>query len=204
MIFFKDLVSRVDSAWLQEQVGEMSVRVTQAFEERGISTAELRRVFFSIVNPYDLIGDSARRTSLFDFLRQEEAKELCHTLGLSVEPSPFVSLSQLQMNRGSDKFEVCCAFLGLPAEDRATNAESPVSALVHASYGLFAHQRSAVQDVQNLLKKKPKRVVLHMPTGAGKTRMAMHVVCQHLITHPGTIVIWLANSEELCDQAADE
>jgi DNA repair protein RadD len=204
MIPFKDLISRVDSTWLQEQVGEMSVRVMQAFEERGVSTAELRRVFFSIVNPYDLLGDTARRTSLFDFLRQEEAQELCETLGLAAKPNPFAALGQLHMNRGSEKFEVSCSFLGLPPEERATKVESPAVAVAHASYGLFAHQRMAVQSVQELLQKKPKRVVLHMPTGAGKTRMAMHVVCQHLIAHPKTVVVWLANSEELCEQAAEE
>ena len=47
-------------------------------------------------------------------------------------------------------------------------------------------------------------MVLHMPTGSGKTRMAMHIVCRHLLQHTATAVIWLANSEELCEQAADE
>jgi DNA repair protein RadD len=204
MIRFNDLISRADSAWLQEQVGEMSVRVMQAFEERGVTAAELRRVFFSIVNPYDLIADSDRRRSLFDFLRREEAKELCRTLGLTDEPSPFASLAQLQITRASEKFQVCCSFLGLPQEQPVAKNESPASVLVHASYGLFAHQRMAVQSVQDLLRKKPRRVVLHMPTGAGKTRMAMHVVCEHLIAHPNSVVVWLANSEELCDQAATE
>lgn len=204
MIPFKDLISRVDSAWLQEQVGEMSVRVIQAFEERGVSIAELRRVFFTIVNPYDLVGDALRRASLFDFLRMEEAYELCETLGLRYQSSPYEALNLLQMNRGSEKFEVCCSFLGLPPEIKAVKNETPASSLINACYGLFAHQRLAVQGVQDQLQKSPKRVVLHMPTGAGKTRMAMHVVCQHLIANPNSIVVWLANSEELCEQAAEE
>ena len=74
MITYKDLISRVDSAWLQEQVGEMSVRVMQAFDERGVSTAELRRVFFSIVDPYDLLSDVTSRASLFEVLRPDEAQ----------------------------------------------------------------------------------------------------------------------------------
>jgi DNA repair protein RadD len=204
MITFKDLISRVDSAWLQEQVGEMAVRVMQAFEERGVTTTELRRVFFSIVNPYDLLSDVGRRGSLFEFLRKEEAQELCKTLGLSTSPDPFASLGHLQMYRTSEKFEVCCSFFGLPPEERLSKSETPVHTLIHANYGLFAHQRLAVQGVQELLYKSPRRVVLHMPTGAGKTRMAMHVVCQHLISNPNSVVVWLANSEELCEQAAEE
>jgi len=34
--------------------------------------------------------------------------------------------------------------------------------------------------------------------------MAMHVVCRHLSKHPQAVIIWLANSEELCEQAAEE
>lgn len=204
MIAFKDLISRVDSTWLQEQVGEMAVHVMQAFEVRGGSIGELRRVFFSIVNPYDLLSDVTRRASLFDFMRNEEATELCKTLGLDDAPSPFVSLSLLQMNRGSEKFGACCTFLGLPQENRIPKSETLASTRINVRYGLFEHQRLAVQGVQKFLQSKPKRVVLHMPTGAGKTRMAMHLVCQHLIAHPNTVVVWLANSEELCEQAAEE
>lgn len=204
MITYKDLISRVDSAWLQEQVGEMSVRVMQAFDERGVSTAELRRVFFSIVDPYDLLSDVTSRASLFEVLRPDEAQELCKKLGLGTQSAPFASLASLQVYRSSEKFEIICNFLGLQAEERLHRNEIPTTTLINANYSLFEHQRVAVQGVQELLHKTPKRVVLHMPTGAGKTRMAMHVVCQHLISNPNTVVVWLANSEELCEQAAEE
>ena len=193
MITYKDLISRVDSAWLQEQVGEMSVRVMQAFDERGVSTAELRRVFFSIVDPYDLLSDVISRASLFEVLRPDEAQELCKKLGLGTQSAPFASLASLQVYRSSEKFEIICNFLGLQAEERLHRNEIPTTTLINANYSLFEHQRVAVQGVQELLHKTPKRVVLHMPTGAGKTRMAMHVVCQHLISNPNTVVVWLAN-----------
>lgn len=204
MINFNDLISRVDSAWLQLQVGEMSVRVMQAFEDRGVSTAELRRIFFAIVSPYDLLSDSTKRNGLFDFLRLNEAKDLCDKLGLTCAQSPYEALSSLQINRGSEKYVICCSFLGLTPEARPAKLEYLSIDIVNASYGLFEHQRLAVKGIQNLLQTSAKRAVLHMPTGAGKTRMAMHVVCQHLIFNPKTVVVWLANSEELCEQAADE
>src|SRR3546814_12144488 len=43
-----------------------------------------------------------------------------------------------------------------------------------------------------------------MPTGAGKTRTAMHIVCEHLRRHGPTLVSWLAGSPELLEQAAEE
>jgi superfamily II DNA or RNA helicase len=43
-----------------------------------------------------------------------------------------------------------------------------------------------------------------MPTGSGKTRVAMSLICTHLRSLEPTLVIWLAHSEELCEQAAQE
>lgn len=47
-----------------------------------------------------------------------------------------------------------------------------------------------------------ERVLLHAPTGAGKTRMAMSVVSMHLRQNAPTMVLWLAPTKELVEQAA--
>jgi DNA repair protein RadD len=48
------------------------------------------------------------------------------------------------------------------------------------------------------------RFVIQMPTGSGKTRTAMEVIAQVLNKQPdGTVIVWLAHSEELCEQAYD-
>lgn len=44
------------------------------------------------------------------------------------------------------------------------------------------------------------RCIIQMPTGSGKTRTAMEIVCE-FINDTSNSVIWLANTEELCDQA---
>ena len=78
---------------------------------------------------------------------------------------------------------------------------------VPAQYPLFEHQIIACRKAANLLEHSPTpRVLLHMPTGAGKTRTAMNLIA-HFARHrlsKDDLVIWLAHSEELCDQAADE
>ncbi len=43
-----------------------------------------------------------------------------------------------------------------------------------------------------------------MPTGAGKTRTAMHVIARLLNDKEPLTVVWLAHSEELCEQAVEE
>ena len=42
-----------------------------------------------------------------------------------------------------------------------------------------------------------------MPTGSGKTRTCMNIISDYLRENKG-IVVWLANNEELCEQAFDE
>lgn len=44
------------------------------------------------------------------------------------------------------------------------------------------------------------RAILQMPTGSGKTRTAIEIVCDFINENKGD-VIWLANTEELCNQA---
>lgn len=86
------------------------------------------------------------------------------------------------------------------------------SNILQPNYPLHPYQRQVLHDLLALLiPASPTlygsgpRAIAHMPTGAGKTRLACHAAC-HLMNQPsseGKILIWLASSEELCDQAAD-
>ena len=87
------------------------------------------------------------------------------------------------------------------------------TALVEPAYGLHPFQRQVLKDLLNVLRSDPlniapesRRVVVHMPTGAGKTRLACHAACRLLSSSgsEGKIVVWLASTEELCAQAADD
>ena len=89
------------------------------------------------------------------------------------------------------------------------------SGLIQATYGLYPHQRGVAAGLLDYLdaarasgvSPADRRVVAHLPTGAGKTRVASHVVCHLLNSGPRDergLVIWLANAAELCEQACDE
>jgi superfamily II DNA or RNA helicase len=63
------------------------------------------------------------------------------------------------------------------------------------------YQSTIYFDCFNYLNVTPNsRCIIQMPTGSGKTRTAMEIVCEIINTHKKS-VIWLANTEELCDQA---
>ena len=77
---------------------------------------------------------------------------------------------------------------------------------VSPKYPLYPYQRQVLGDILRALASPERRVVAHLPTGAGKTRIATHTACR-LLNEKDTddsLVIWLASTEELCEQAADE
>ena len=77
---------------------------------------------------------------------------------------------------------------------------------VNPGYPLYPYQRQVLADIISALSSPERRVVAHLPTGAGKTRIASHAAC-HLLNKkdtPDSLLIWLSASEELCEQAADE
>ena len=87
------------------------------------------------------------------------------------------------------------------------------TARVEPAYGLHPYQRQVLDDLMGFLSPNPQdivpasqRAIVHMPTGAGKTRVACHAACSLLsgAQAEGKVVVWLASTEELCDQAAED
>lgn len=84
--------------------------------------------------------------------------------------------------------------------------------IVRPHYQLYPYQRQVLHELLELLipPNPPQygigpRAIAHLPTGAGKTRLACHAAC-HILNQRGNedrILVWLAASEELCQQAAD-
>ena len=80
------------------------------------------------------------------------------------------------------------------------------TATVRPRYSLYPYQRQVLSDIIRALSSPERRVVAHLPTGAGKTRIASHAAC-HMLNQTDaddSLVIWLASTEELCEQAADQ
>ena len=76
---------------------------------------------------------------------------------------------------------------------------------IKSRYPLYPYQRQVLADIFSALSSPECRVVAHLPTGAGKTRIAAHAACRLLNARDteDALVIWLASTEELCEQAAD-
>jgi DNA repair protein RadD len=76
---------------------------------------------------------------------------------------------------------------------------------IPAQYPLYPYQDAIVRKVNELIITSEEcRCLIHLPTGAGKTRTAMNIVCEHIRKNPKALVLWLADTAELCAQAAIE
>ncbi|MHB8804600.1 MAG: DEAD/DEAH box helicase [Coriobacteriia bacterium] len=159
----------------------------------------------SLRDSASLLRDPGSRAVLMDLLTPEAADELAVFLGLDVEGPIYDRLKSLRVVHGSylesKLFEFFSVPIPLTQEEPDTHESLDV---VQGQYSLFEYQRSVASRASTELSREPRRLLLHMPTGAGKTRTTMHLIARHLVEREPTLVLWLAYSDELCEQAASE
>ncbi|MDW8413838.1 MAG: DEAD/DEAH box helicase, partial [Acidobacteriota bacterium] len=166
--------------------------------------SRLRELLLKIRTPQELLLSKETFAILIDLLRPQEAKVLATILGQADTHDYYQSLKEVRITSGSRKEKILFDFFELPIVQQENYTKLPATDVASGDYSLFPHQRRAIYEVRRLLQIEPKRVLLHMPTGAGKTRTAMNIISEHLRAHEPTIVVWLAYSEELCEQAISE
>ncbi|MCY4313346.1 MAG: DEAD/DEAH box helicase [Gammaproteobacteria bacterium] len=156
----------------------------------------------NLLDPAETLQDNNLRSVLISSMPQIKVRELCVKLGVPVGRNPFEDA--LRFASEENNFSALLSFFGVVDDPTAPTAQLPGDDTAKVVYGLFAHQRLAAKRTELMLSKAPHRGVLHMPTGAGKTRTAMHLAASHLTNKEPTLVVWLAQNIELLDQAADE
>lgn len=166
-----------------------------------LDTDEVNRIAATTLDPLDAIQHGPTRSEIIRLLPLSKARELCTKLELSVERSPYDAIEAKVRQVGIEPLR---DFFGIVDDPRAPRQVAPTEKEAEAHYGLFSHQRDAARRVAAALSRPPRKAILHMPTGAGKTRTAMHLVARHLREYGPTVVVWLAQNRELLDQAASE
>jgi len=74
----------------------------------------------------------------------------------------------------------------------------------HEAYNeMFKYQNEIYYDALNLLKKYNQRFIIQIPTGGGKTKLAMELVCSQLNSEKTKKILWIADRKELCEQAVE-
>lgn len=154
--------------------------------------AALRRVARTLVDLDTLLGEPRERGIIIGLLSGDKRVELEDRIGRRTDRTD-------ESEWNAEEIRQLRGFFGL--EERFYGpAVAPVESIAPA-YGLFDHQRVAVRRLQPMLQNDERRAVLHLPTGVGKTRTAMHVVAETLRMHDPSVVVWLASGRELLEQA---
>lgn len=198
---FDAFLTRADDEILQALLGTKILRLLRALDPTGFSPASQRELLLSQTKAQELLTNSSSRKLLLDLLRPDEAKQLCEVLGLP-SAEPYVQLAAASFN--TDRIGGLLDYFELPILQKEVVIEAEASRQVCPAYPLFPHQARAARRTIDKLRSGERRVLLHMPTGAGKTRTAMNIIAEQLREFPDQAVVWLAHSEELCEQAASE
>lgn len=203
MVLFENLLSRADTGILEELIGKTAVQLVAALSPESASPIGLKKMLLLLKPATELLCNPSSRYLLLQLLRPAEASQMLDHLGEDAALNPYLKLESLQFRKGSSQLDLLHSFFSI--QIAALPIEMPPRPIdVDSSYSLFHHQRIALSNTIRMLSKPPRRALLHMPTGSGKTRTAMSLACEHLRASEPGLVLWLAASEELCDQASEE
>lgn len=150
------------------------------------------------------------RKQLLERLSEKEMQQLANRLKLDPQ-KPFReivnTISKLSWADNQetriliDFFNLPSTFIpypkiNLPNIEHIEKPESPFKSLKDFQTDIF--EQSMIR-----LNNPLQTFLIQMPTGSGKTRTAMEIVCTILNKNPGKTVVWIANSDELCEQAVE-
>jgi len=202
-ISIRETFERAPEAALRDIVGEATIGVLSVMNPELLTRANLTELALQSAEPWEMLRDRATRDRILSLLPVVKAEELAGKLGLSAKGTKiYDALAAALSDRRAEPqlFE----FFGVVVSERAPGPEAPSQRTVMPAYPLFPHQLSVADRTSHALAEHPYKVLVHMPTGAGKTRTAMHVVCDWHNRRRDRLVVWLAHSSELLEQAASE
>jgi len=198
------VLARADDQNLQTFFGKAALRILLLLDQT-FSPERMSELIINVKGEQELLLNRESRQAIIDLLRPDEAITLATVLNIQYNyESIYEDLKSTRIQPNTDKQRALLDFFELPYPQISLSDSSDGQKSVNSEYELFLHQRKACREVSKYLYSRKRRVVLHMPTGSGKTRTAMNVIAEHLRTNEPTNVLWLASSEELCIQAAHE
>lgn len=190
---------------LKEIAGERLIETAITLDENAGSLRNIIKLIQDLYDPKKLLVNLQYRQYIIESLRIEDAEILARKFAFVEGTSPFAYLVNLRNTKTIrqvffDYFDI----QELEIQEDVPS-EFPSLTIVAPEYALYDYQNKAVEKSLEILSRaKNNNLLIHMPTGSGKTRTAMHLISRVLNHRQGKVVVWLAHSEELCEQAAEE
>ncbi len=196
------VIGRFSSDSLKDLIGNDIVETLRVLMKEQEFANGLRNIAQDLIynQPEKYFSNPKIRSLFYNAMDKERISALAKRLHIE----DVESVISLDPSKDAETFSRYLGFFGIDIRSSSSISDAePENDQVQVKFGLFPHQRQAVDKVWNVIGDGYGRVILHMPTGAGKTRTAMHIVSRYLNANEPGVVIWLANSSELLEQAAD-
>ena len=153
----------------------------------------------------EMLRNKNMRNVLIQSIREDDdVNTLAKILGIKSNKNNRQELLKIKISENSEKEKKLFKFFDVEHVTKETVAKHSELENIVPERPLFAHQRIAIDEIEQYLNSNPHAALLHMPTGSGKTRTAMRIISNIFIKDKPTIVIWIALTEELCEQAISE
>ena len=201
----KTLLLRLGSEKLVKLIDNEIFKVLQLRNKKLSNQKNLIDVILLLNSEKKLLTEKISRDLLIDTLKQSEAEIIGKLFKINSQ-NIWKSLKDLNF-KNKKILELFLSIFEIKIENKIVikNEEDKTNPnQIEPLYSLFNHQINVLNKVNEILNKTNKRVLLHMPTGAGKTRTAINLICDYLKKNKTALVVWLAHTEELCQQASDE
>ena len=208
MLTIKEIIHRADEITIQEIIGSQTIKILNLIDESNY-TSKFKKIILDFHSDEKILSDKRLRDIVIDLLRPEEIKTVAKILGVYNSHDEIYAIykkvKDLYFRKNSESTNLLFSIFNVNNKNVPEQLiETPFNISISGNYQLFKHQRVAAAKIINILKSGNERVLLHMPTGSGKTRTTMNIITDYLRTNEKKLVIWLANTEELCEQAASE
>ena len=202
MSLFEFIESDLLLKWISKEIGPMQASDLDRIGQENVTKA--------------IFGNSLlkSRSRFVDFLLScddEKFDALCARLNVSqrqrkrldvaieIASKPFTVKSALAAS-ARDIFSIDDCFM--PITEASTETESliePASSLPPA----YDYQLELVEEIKLFLRSDQLATLVQLPTGSGKTRVALQSIVEHLTVGgmEKNTFVWLAHTQELCQQA---
>ena len=202
----KKIVLRLGTENLLSIIGIEVFNLLKLRGKANLNSKNLTEIIFNIYSEKDLLKNKIFREMFFNAFDRKEISIFGSAFNIP-QKNPWEELKKINFDKKNNMdflmkiFEIKDQTITISEEIDKNN---PIQ--IKPSYSLFDHQINVLFEIEKILKKPIKRVLLHMPTGSGKTRTAMNLICNYFKKNnaENNLVIWLAHTEELCQQAHDE
>ena len=199
---FERLIHRIDENVLQNIFSD-SLQVINGVGENNVRIEDLKKALLITYTPFQILTEKQLFRPVIPVIPKDDAITLCQLLKIKFDLSkPWPSLEKLSLTNSVCR--IICEYYEIPFQEY--QKEIILDQIeIKPEYPLFNHQIKVQQEVENKLWiEGAKKVLIHMPTGSGKTRTCMNIVCDYFRKNLKSNIIWFANTEELCQQASDE